>query len=136
MRFVSRKTGVAAAMLGISALALSACGAAPEESSSAGQYPDYVGCIVSDSGGFDDQSFNESSFRGLKNAEKDLGIQTKDAESKSNADFATNLNGMVNAGCDLTVTIGFLLGDATAEAAAANPDKHFAIVDFQYDKQI
>lgn len=136
MRFVSRKTGVAAAMLGISALALSACGAAPEESTSEAQYPDYVGCIVSDSGGFDDQSFNESSFRGLMNAEKDLGIQTKNAESKSNADFATNLNGMMNANCDLTVTIGFLLGDATAETAAANPDKHFAIVDFEYDKTI
>ena len=43
MRFVSRKTGVAAAMLGISALALSACGAAPEESSSAGANADYTG---------------------------------------------------------------------------------------------
>ncbi len=136
MRFVSRKTGVAAAMLGISALALSACGAAPEESSSDGQFKDFVGCIVSDSGGFDDQSFNESSHRGLMNAKEDLGIQVKTAESKSNADFTTNLNGMVTAGCDLTVTIGFLLGDATAEAAAANPDKNFAIVDFQYEKSI
>ncbi|UTT40516.1 BMP family ABC transporter substrate-binding protein [Glutamicibacter mishrai] len=136
MRFVSRKTGVAAAMLGISALALSACGAAPEESSSAGKYPDYVGCIVSDSGGFDDQSFNESSYRGLKNAEKDLGIKIREAESKSNADFATNLQGMTSAGCNLTVTVGYLLGDATADAAAKNPDSNFAIVDFQHKEPI
>lgn len=136
MRFVSRKTGMAAAMLGISALALSACGAAPEESSSAGKYPDYTGCIVSDSGGFDDQSFNESSYRGLTKAETDLGIQIKKAESKSNADFASNLQGMTAANCDLTITVGFLLADATADAAAKNPDSHYAIVDNQYKKPI
>ncbi len=136
MRFVSRKTGMAAAMLGISALALSACGAAPEESSSAGANADYTGCIVSDSGGFDDQSFNKSSYRGLMQAEKDLGIKVKKAESKSNADFSTNLNGMMSAKCDLTVTVGFLLADATADAAAKNPDSHFAIVDNQYEKPI
>ncbi|WP_431711317.1 BMP family lipoprotein [Glutamicibacter uratoxydans] len=136
MRFVSRKTGVAAAMLGISAIALSACGQAPEEGTTNADNADYTGCIVSDSGGFDDQSFNESSYRGLKAAETDLGISIAEAESKSNADFATNLQGMMNAGCDLTVTIGFLLGDATKEAAEANPDKNFAIVDFQYDEQI
>ncbi len=68
MRIVSRKTGMAAAMIGISALALTACGAAPEETAPKAENPDYTGCIVSDSGGFDDQSFNESSYRGLKNA--------------------------------------------------------------------
>lgn len=136
MRFVSRKTGMAAAMIGISALALTACGAAPEETAPKAENPDYTGCIVSDSGGFDDQSFNESSYRGLKNAEKDLGIKMQEAESKSNADFATNLQGMMNNNCDLTVTIGFLLGDATKKAAEENPDKHFAIVDFQYDEPI
>ncbi|MGO2051802.1 BMP family lipoprotein [Glutamicibacter sp. 287] len=136
MRFVSRKTGMAAAMLGISALALSACGAAPEETGGAAGNSDYIGCIVSDSGGFDDQSFNESSHRGLLAAADDIGFTPREAESKSNADFATNLTGMMNAGCNLTVTVGFLLGDATAEAAAANPEKHFAIVDFQYEEQI
>lgn len=136
MRFLSRKTGVAAAMLGISALALSACGAAPEDSDKAAGNSDYIGCIVSDSGGFDDQSFNESSHRGLMAAADDIGFKPREAESKSNSDFATNLTGMMNAGCNLTVTVGFLLGDATAQAAAANPEKHFAIVDFQYEKPI
>lgn len=141
MRNIKRKSGMAAAMLGISALVLTACGAAPEASpsGSAGSTAgasDYVGCIVSDSGGFDDQSFNESSFRGLEAAGKDLGFTPKTAESKSNSDFATNLNGMMSAGCNLTVTVGFLLGDATKAAAEANPDKHFAIVDFQYDEPI
>ena len=137
MRTISRKTGMAAAMLGISALVLSGCGAAPEASpSGSAGASDYLACIVSDSGGFDDQSFNESSYRGLTNAGKELGFTPKSAESKANSDFATNLNGMMAADCNLTVTVGFLLGDATKAAAAANPDKHFAIVDFAYDKPI
>ncbi|MFL4475520.1 BMP family protein [Paeniglutamicibacter sp. MACA_103] len=137
MRTIKRKTGMAAAVLGISALVLSACGAAPEEGNGGPDASsDYLGCIVSDSGGFDDQSFNESSYRGLTQAGKDLGFTPKSAESKANSDFATNINGMMAADCNLTLTIGFLLGDATKAAAEANPDKHFAIVDFTYDKPI
>ena len=82
---------------------------------------DYTGCIVSDSGGFDDQSFNQSSYEGLKKAEKDLGIKVNQVESKTNNDFEPNLRAMVTAGCDLTVTVGFLLGDATKAQADGQP---------------
>lgn len=125
------------ATISASALLLSACGAAPEAGSgpSAGA-TDYTGCIVSDSGGFDDQSFNQSSYEGLKKAETDLGIKVNQVESKSNNDFDPNLRAMVSAGCDLTVTVGFLLGDATKAQATANPDSHFAIIDFGYETPI
>ncbi|WP_253182773.1 BMP family ABC transporter substrate-binding protein [Arthrobacter sp. SW1] len=126
--------GVATA--GAAALLLSGCGAAPEAGSGGPTTSDYLACIVSDSGGFDDQSFNQSSYEGLKKAEKDLGIQLKSAESKANSDFETNLNGMMSAGCKLTVTVGFLLGDATKKAATDNKDSHFAIVDFSYKEPI
>lgn len=122
-------------MLGISALALTACGAAPEASpssaasSSHAGAADYTGCIVSDSGGFEDRSFNQSSYEGLMKAKADLGIKTKQAESQAATDFEPNLNSMVKGGCDLTVTVGFLLADATKKIAAANPDAHFAIID-------
>lgn len=127
--------GVATA--GAAALLLSSCGAPPAtDGAGATQGSGYTGCIVSDSGGFDDQSFNQSSYEGIKKAEKDLGITVKSAESKSNSDFETNLNGMIAAGCNLTVTVGFLLGDATKKAATDNPDKHFAIIDFSYNPPI
>lgn len=127
--------GVATA--GAAALLLSSCGAPPATDGAGGtQGSGYTGCIVSDSGGFDDQSFNQSSYEGIKKAEKDLGITVKSAESKSNSDFETNLNGMIAAGCNLTVTVGFLLGDATKKAATDNPDKHFAIIDFSYNPPI
>jgi basic membrane protein A len=126
--------GIATA--GAAALMLSGCGAAPDAGSGGKSASNYTGCIVSDSGGFDDQSFNQSSYDGMKKAEKDLSINFKSAESKSNSDFETNLNGMMSAGCNLTVTVGFLLGDATKKAATDNADKHFAIIDFSYDKPI
>ncbi|WP_240721443.1 BMP family protein [Pseudarthrobacter sp. NamE5] len=125
------------ATMGATALVLAGCGAPPEAGtgSTAGA-SDYTGCIVSDSGGFDDQSFNQSSYEGLKKAEADLGIKINQVESKTNNDFEPNLRAMVTAGCDLTVTVGFLLGDATKKQAEDNPDSHFAIVDFAYDPPI
>ncbi|MFW0773765.1 BMP family lipoprotein [Paenarthrobacter nitroguajacolicus] len=124
------------ATLGAAALLLTSCGQAPDAGSGAATKSDFTGCIVSDSGGFDDQSFNQSSFEGLKKAESDLGITVKSAESKANSDFETNLNGMISAGCNLTVTVGFLLGDATKAAAEKNADRHFAIVDYTYETPI
>lgn len=129
-RSFKRNAGVSAAMLGVSALLLSGCGAAPEEEgNSAEGATDFLGCMVSDSGGFDDNSFNESTYNGLMKAKEDLGIDTKEAESQSETDFVPNVDSMVQGGCDLTITVGFLLADTTKDAAEKNPDSHFAIVD-------
>src|SRR3954454_5141545 len=63
-----------AALGGALALALAACGSAPEDESTASSSSsatseagasDFKGCIVSDSGGFNDKSFNESGLNGL-----------------------------------------------------------------------
>ncbi len=54
-------------------------------------------------------------------------------QSKTTSDFATNIDQMVNAGCNIGVTVGFMLGDATLAAAKANPDVDFAIVDYSYE---
>ncbi|XAS69613.1 BMP family ABC transporter substrate-binding protein [Micrococcaceae bacterium Sec5.7] len=124
------------ASVGAAALLLTGCGAAPEAGGPSATASNYTGCIVSDSGGFDDQSFNQSSYEGLKKAETDLGIKVNQVESKTNNDFEPNLRAMVTAGCDLTVTVGFLLGDATKKQATANPDSHFAIIDFGYKTPI
>ena len=124
------------ATVGATALLLAGCGAPPEAGSPSATASDYTGCIVSDSGGFDDQSFNQSSYEGLKKAEADLGIKVNQVESKTNNDFEPNLRAMVAANCDLTLTVGFLLGDATKAQAAANPNSHFAIIDVEYDSPI
>nr|WP_084634485.1 BMP family ABC transporter substrate-binding protein [Propionicicella superfundia] len=90
---------------------------------------DYIACMVSDSGGFDDKSFNQTSHDGLIKARDELGVQTKEVESTNTKDFENNINSMVQAGCKTIVTVGYLLSDATVKAATANPDINFAIVD-------
>ena len=85
--------------------------------------------MVSDSGGFDDKSFNQTSYKGLTDAKDQLGIQTGEVESATTADFAKNIQSMVDANCNIIVTVGFLLADDTLAAAKKNTDIKFAIVD-------
>ena len=114
--------GVATA--GAAALLLTGCGAAPSSSGASGSAAksDYTACMVSDSGGFDDKSFNQSGYEGLQQSVKDLGVQEKHVQSKADTDYDPNLRSMVQQGCKLTVTVGFLLGDATKSIATANPN--------------
>jgi basic membrane protein A len=93
---------------------------------------DFLACQVTDTGGVDDRSFNQTAHDGLVRAEEELGVQTQVLESQSDADFEPNINTFLDQGCDLIVTVGFLLGEATASAAEANPDQRFAIVDFDF----
>jgi basic membrane protein A and related proteins len=127
------------AVVTVTALVAGACGSAPEESDggaaatgAAGK--DFTACMVSDSGGIDDRSFNEAAFRGLQDAEKRLGTKQKFVESKTDSDYAPNISQLVADDCGLIVTVGFLMGDATSAAAAANPGEKFAIVDFLPEK--
>ena len=113
-----------AALGGAVALALAACGSAPDETAetpsgegSAAAAADFTGCMVSDFGGFDDNSFNQSGLAGLERAESELGIDGKTAESTDAGQYNTNIDSMVQAGCNLIITVGFNLADATAAAA-------------------
>ena len=67
---------------------------------------DFKACMVSDSGGFDDKSFNQTSYKGLTDAKDQLGIQTGEVESATTADFAKNIQSMVDAKCNIIVTVG------------------------------
>ncbi|MCU1515223.1 MAG: family transporter substrate-binding protein [Microbacteriaceae bacterium] len=85
--------------------------------------------MVSDSGGFDDKSFNQLGLEGLQSAAKDLGVKEKHVESNADTDYAPNIDSLVSAGCNLIITVGFNLSAASLAAAKANPDIQFAIID-------
>jgi basic membrane protein A len=104
---------------------------APSESAAASV--DYKACMVSDTGGIDDNSFNENAWKGMEDAATDFGVEVTFLESRAQEDYARNIDQHISDGCDMIVTVGFLLGDATQAAAEANPDVRFAIVDFAYD---
>ncbi|WP_240646075.1 BMP family protein [Georgenia sp. SYP-B2076] len=130
-----KKSIYATALAASAVLALAACGAAPEDTKTSGSAAsgsasaDFKACMVSDAGGFDDKSFNQSGAEGLDAAVKELGIQEAKAQSQSDADFAPNVDSMVQQGCNLTIGVGFLLEDAIQAAADANPDANFALID-------
>lgn len=88
--------------------------------------------LVTDEGGVHDQSFNQSAWEGLQQAEKDLGVEVSYAESQQDADFAPNFETLLEAENDLIWGIGFKLSDAVFDAAEANPDQKYAIIDFSY----
>ena len=96
----------------------------------------YKACMVSDIGGIDDNSFNENAWKGMEDAKAKLGIEVKFLESRAATDYEKNINQFVTEKCDMIVTVGFLLGDATKAAAEANPGTRFAIVDYAYDPAI
>jgi basic membrane protein A len=140
LRITSRKAFAGLATLGASALVLAGCAAAPEQSenpsaSAGGEEPasDFVPCMVSDAGGFDDNSFNELGLTGLQKAADELGVEPITVESADESAYAPNITNLVDQGCNLVVTVGFLLAEATIEAANANPDVNFAIIDDQLD---
>lgn len=89
------------------------------------------GCLVTDTGGVDDRSFNASALKGLQDA-KSQGITVKYLESKESSDYDPNISAFISQKCGLIVTVGFLMGDVTLAKAKANPTQDFAIVDYSY----
>ena len=134
---IKTRRAVASGLTALLAMAaLAACGDAPEDSSAASDgesstaaASDYLPCIVSDAGGFDDKSFNQLSYEGVEQAAGELGVEFKGVESNSENDYAPNLESLVAEGCDTIVTVGFALAAATKESAAANPDIEYVLID-------
>ena len=128
---------VAAALAGVMALSLAACGGSAKSSSgesaaaastAAGGSDIKVG-IVTDVGGVNDGSFNQSAWEGLQRAGDEFGIEVKYLESKTDADYTPNIETFLDDDYDMIICIGYALADALKEEATANPDQKFGIVD-------
>jgi basic membrane protein A and related proteins len=126
---------------------LAACGSttsAPSSSTSTSSTPSsssstastagkFLGCMVTDTGGLDDRSFNASSWQGMQEAAAaDPSITVHNLQSQSSSDYTPNINQFVAKKCGIIVTVGFLMGDNTQTAAKANPAQKLAIVDYNY----
>ncbi len=88
--------------------------------------------MVTDVGGVNDQSFNQSAWEGLLRAKEDFGIQISYLESAQDADYIPHLQNLIDAGNDLIWGIGFKMADAVLQMAKLYPDQHFGIIDFAY----
>ena len=121
---------IAALSLG-SILVLAGCATPPEQGPATES--DFCAVMVTNSGGLEDRSFNQSSWVGLQQAEEKLGIGAQVLVSTSESDLAPNVQAAVDTGCGFILTVGYELAPATAEQAELNPGVDFAIVDEQID---
>ena len=84
--------------------------------------------MVTDVGGVNDKSFNQTSWEGLQALDPEV-FEVNYLESKTDADYQTNINTFIDEEYDLIICVGYMLADATREAAEANPEQLFAIID-------
>jgi len=103
---MSKKIYPFLALILVAAFVLSACGGG-------GGSAKVKACQVTDAGGIDDKSFNQTVWKGFEKAGTDFGIEVKYLESQQQTDYETNINAFLEEGCNIIVTVGFLLGDAT-----------------------
>jgi basic membrane protein A and related proteins len=142
-----RNSALATAALAVSAtLVIAACGsshssaststsssASSSATSTAAASGKVLGCMVTDTGGIDDRSFNASSWAGMQAAAAaDPNVTVKYLQSTTQSDYTPNINTFLSEKCNIIVTVGFLMGAATEAAAKANPNQKFAIVDCSY----
>lgn len=88
--------------------------------------------MVTDVGGVNDESFNQSAWKGLQDIEKEYGEEKVDVaylESKQDADYVPNIETFVDEDRDLIIGVGFKLAEAIEDAANNYPEKEFVLID-------
>ena len=130
-----------AAVVTVAAMSLAGCGAKPATTppgattsngaaATTASGKAFTACMVLDTGGVDDRSFNQSSWAGLEGANKsNPNIKISYIASNSQNDYVPNLTAEVNKGCDTVIAVGGLMGDAVKKVAAGNLDQQFAQID-------
>ncbi|API89947.1 BMP family ABC transporter substrate-binding protein [Marinilactibacillus sp. 15R] len=133
--------------IGASAFLLAACqgenagdsseGAGDSNDTDTEETADFKLGMVTDEGGVDDRSFNQSGWEGMQAWAEEHGVDdsaVKYYQSDDAADFVPNLNQAIQDQYDIIYGVGFQLSDAVTQVADANPDQHFGIVDAVVEK--
>ncbi|MBA2870866.1 basic membrane protein A [Anoxybacillus calidus] len=133
-----KRFGVALSLMLAAGALLGGCGQ-KDENNAGGNKDTFSVAMVTDVGGVDDKSFNQSAWEGLQKFGEDNGMKKGKGgydylQSQSDADYTTNLNKLVRSDFDLIYGIGFLMADAIGEIAEQKPKAQFAIVDSVVEK--
>ena len=132
-----KKKILAITMAAVMTMALTACGGGGNDASAdtagdaavSGSGEGMKVGLITDVGGVNDGSFNQSAWEGLQRAMEELGIEANYLESATDADYVPNIETFIDEEYDLIISVGYMLADATKAAAEANPDSRFAIID-------
>ena len=135
-----KKRLLSMALSAIMVLSLAACGGQAKENKTSAENASKASVtsaaksdlkigLITDVGGIHDHSFNETSWKGLEKAKADFGIEINYLESRTDADYTSNIETFVDEDYDLIVCVGYKLAEATKKAAEAHTEKKFAIID-------
>jgi basic membrane protein A and related proteins len=129
-----RQTLRVGAILLAAALLVAGCAKPSSSSTPTTTTAKFTGCMVTDTGGINDKSFNQTSWQGMQAAAatNPSKITVKYLPSTTTSDYAKNISTFEAEKCGIIVTVGFLMGPATQSAALANSKQKFAIVDCSY----
>ncbi len=116
------------AVLMVASLVLGAC-TKPETPPADDTVKTFKVGLVTDVGVVDDKNFNQATWEGVLAAQKELNFDAKYIETKDAKDYDANIQLFVDEGFNVIVTVGFALGEATINAAKANPGIAFIGVD-------
>lgn len=129
---MSKRLSLAPSLLLLVSLLTTACGSGTSTPAvSQGAEKLKIG-VVLDTGGENDKSFNEYTLQGAREAAQAAGLDFSYIASAGNSDYEKNIETQISEGADLVITVGFLMGDATAAVAKKYPDIKFAIIDYAY----
>ena len=123
-------TSLLAAALG-SALLLGGCGGADGSTGGAArEQPKTIRVgLVTDVGQLNDRGFNQLAYEGLKQAQRELGVQGRVVQSRSANEYVPNLTALARQGYDLVIGVGYAQGAAVDTVATKFPETRFAIID-------
>ena len=136
-----RKKGLACVLTGMMTLSLAACGSNTNNNNAggteeSGATTNFSVAMVTDTGGVNDQSFNQSSWGGLTALKDKYGVNVSYLESVQEADYTTNLDKLIDQENDLVWGVGFAIAQALESAAKMNPEQLFGIIDHSYGDAI
>ena len=116
----------------MSASMLVGCGTKSTEENSTASSDIKIG-MVADMGGINDESFNQSAWEGLQQAEKDFGIEVKVIESKQASEYLQNMESLLDEDVDMVIGVGYTMKEDIQKQAENYPDKQFVLIDETYD---
>ena len=130
---MNKKQWLGLGLVTVAAIGLAACGNRASRKDSSDAKTDLKAAIVTDTGGVDDKSFNQSAWEGLQAWGKENGLSKDNGftyfQSTSEADFANNFSQAATNGYKLVYGVGYKLAPAVTAAADENADINYVIID-------
>ena len=135
---MNKKQWLGLGLVAVAAVGLAACGNRSSRNAASSSDVKTKAAIVTDTGGVDDKSFNQSAWEGLQDWGKEHNL-SKDKgytyfQSTSEADYANNLQQAAGS-YNLIFGVGFALSDSVKKAAKDNEDVNYVIIDDRIEGQ-